>query len=122
MEMQNTSNIQVSDIDKYIEQNIEKKINQLLDTLPQTHTQNDIKMPKMIQEYTVGELYTGTIQTVIEIINEFTALNADRKYLSSKDYFKKLFDIFLKNDRKIFVGIVLVILSFILYFIDGADV
>ena len=117
MQMQNTSNIQ--DIDKYIEQNIEKKINQLLDVLPQNI---DIKTPKMIHEYTIGELYTGTIQTMVDIINEFTALNADRKYLSSKDYGKKLFDIFLKNERKIFVGIVVVILSFIVYFIDGAEI
>lgn len=118
MEMKNnTSNI--VDIDKYIEQNIEKKINQLLDVLPQNV---DIKTPKMIHEYTIGELYTGTIQTVIDIINEFTSLNAERKYLSSKEYGKRIFDIFLQNDRKIFVGIVLVILSFILYFIDSAEV
>lgn len=117
MEMLNTSNI--FDIDKYIEQNIEKKINQILETLPQSSEKN---VPKMIHEYTVGELYSGTIQTVVEIINEFTALNADKKYIDSKEYFKKLFNIFLKKDRKIFVGIVLVILSFILYFIDGAAV
>ena len=117
MALQNTSNI--IDIDKYIEQNIEKKINQLLDVLPQNM---DIKTPKMIHEYTIGELYTGTIQTVIDILNEVTALNADRKYISSKDYGKKIFDIFLKKERKIFVGIVMVILSFILYFIDGASV
>lgn len=115
--MLNSSNI--LEIDKYIEQNIEKKINQLLDTLPQNV---DIKTPKMIHEYTVGELYNGTIQTMVDIINEFTALNAERKYVGSKEYGKKIFDILLKSERKIFVGIVLIILSFILYFIDGAEV
>ena len=69
----------------------------------------------MIHEYTLSELYTGTIQTVIDIINEFTALNADRKYISGQVYRERLFKIIFKDDRKIFLGIVLVILSFILY-------
>lgn len=115
--MQNTSN--VIEIDKYIETNIENKINQLLDSLPQNI---NVNTPKMIHEYTIGELYNGTILTVVEIINEWTVLNTNRKYLSTKEYFKQMFDIFLKSDRKIFVGIVLVILSFIIYFIDGASI
>ena len=76
----------------------------------------------MIHEYTVSELYTGTIQTVIDIINDITILNSDMKYISSQVYRERLFKIFLKDDRKIFLGIILIILSFILYFIDGSDV
>jgi hypothetical protein len=113
-----TSNVLDVDIEKYIESNIENKINQLFDVLPQ---QLDTNAPKMIYEYTIAELYTGTIQTVVNILNDITALNAERKYVSINDYRNTLFNIFFRNDRKIFIGIVLVILSFILYFIDGAD-
>lgn len=112
-----TSNI--SYINKYIEQNVETKINQLMDILPQNQK---IDTPKMIYEYTISELYTGTIQTVIDVLNDLTALSADRKYISGQQYRTKLFDIFLKKERKVFIGIVMVILSFILYFIDGSDV
>jgi hypothetical protein len=112
-----TSNLDIN-VEKYIEKNIENKINQLFDVIPK---QTDIKAPKMIYEYTIGELYSGTIHTVVDIINELTTLNAERKYVSSGDYRQRMFNIFFKNDRKIFIGIVLVILSFILYFIDGAQ-
>lgn len=117
MDNKNTSNI--IDLDKYIENNIEKKINQLLDVLPQKINE---KTPKMIYEYTIEELYNGVINTIINIINEITALNQERKYMETREYIKKILKIFLQNDRKIFVGIVLVILSFIIYFIDGAEV
>jgi len=112
-----TSNF--SYIEKYIEQNVEKKINQLMDILPQNQT---VDTPKMIYEYTISELYTGTIQTVIDVLNDLTVLSSDRKYISGQQYRTRLFEIFLKKERKIFIGIVMVILSFILYFIDGSDV
>jgi len=112
-----TSNF--SHIDKYIELNIEKKINQLLESLPSNVDPHTFTTPKMIYEYTVLELYQGTIQTVIDIINDLTVLSITK--LTGKAYRKQLFNIFLSEDRKIFVGIILVLLSFILYFIDGAE-
>lgn len=111
-----TSNI--SYIENYIEQNVEKKINQLMDILPQNQTVNT---PKMIYEYTISELYMGTIQTVIDILNDMSELTSERKYISGQEYRAKLYDIFLKSERKIYVGIVMVIISFIIYFIDGSD-
>jgi hypothetical protein len=107
-----------TDIEKYIETNIEKKINQLFDVLPSA---DNISMPKMIYQYTVYELYSGTIQTVIDIMNEITALYANKKYINAKEYRVQLLNIFMKDNRKLFIGIMLVILSFILYFIDGAE-
>lgn len=109
----------IFNVEKYIEENVEKKINQLFDVLPR-----DIKAntPKMIYEYTIYELYSGTIQTIIDIINEATELYADKNYLESKVFRKRMFDIIFKDNRKIFVGITFVVLSFIIYFIDGANV
>lgn len=111
-----TSNLQY--IDQYIESNIEKKINQIFEILPQA---DNIKVSKMIHEYTVYELYQGTIQTVLDIINDVTALNAQYNYIDAKVYRTKLVNIFMAPERKIYMGIILVIMSFILYFIDGAD-
>lgn len=106
------------DIEKYIEENIEKKINQFFAVLPQNVTANT---PKMIYEYTIYELYSGTVQTIIDIINESTELYADKNYIESQVFRKRMFDIIFKENRKIFIGISLVVLSFIIYFIDGAN-
>ena len=119
MEIKNeflTSNL--SHIEKYIEENVEKKVNQLFDVLPQDVS---VKIPKMIYDYTILELYSGTIQTIIDIINDTTELYSEKSYIDNKMFRQRLLNIFLKDNRKIFVGISLVILSFILYFIDGAD-
>lgn len=112
---QNTKNIasdnNVLDIDKYIEEKIEKKINSLLETLPD----KDVKPNIPVYNFTVLELYKKTIQTIIDIINEITELYTKDKEITMK----KIYEIALIEDRKIFVGILLVFLSFIVFFIDG---
>jgi len=112
---QNTKNIasdnNVLDIDKYIEEKIEKKINSLLETLPD----KDVKPNIPVYNFTVLELYKKTIQTIIDIINEITELYTNDKEITMK----KIYEIALIEDRKIFVGILLVFLSFIVFFIDG---
>lgn len=110
-----TSNLAL--LDKYIEKNIEQKLNTFFETLP---NKNDIKSPKMIYDLTIFELYNGTLQTTIDIINDITKLNTQQN-MTSVSYRNSLYNIFLKDDRKIYVGILLVILSFIIYFIDGTD-
>lgn len=108
-----------TNLEKYIEENVEKKLNQLLDVLPQDI---NVNTPKMIYEYTIYELYSGTLQTIIDIINELTELHSEKNYIDNNLYRKKMLNIFFQENRKIFVGITLVIISFILYFIDGANV
>lgn len=113
MDLANTSNLEI--LEKYIE----NKINQLFDVLPPNP---DIKIQKMIYEYTVYELYQGTIQTAIDIINDLTSLNTQNMSVKDKAYRKQIFDIFFADHRKLFVGIIMIIFSFILYFIDGASI
>lgn len=113
----NSSNI-LNNIDSYVENIIEKKINQIFDVMPQY---NNVNAKKMIYDYNISELYNSTIETIIDIIDDITKLMADKNYISSKTYWERFQNIILKEDRKIYVGIILVILSFILYFIDGAS-
>lgn len=113
---ENTSNL--GNINKYIEESIEKKFNQLIDILP---SGNNVEIAKKVQDLTVGELYNGTIQTLIDILNEVSSLMSERKYMSTNIYREKLIAVFTKKERKVFIGIVMVILSFVLYFIDGSD-
>lgn len=118
----NTSNI--SPIEKYIEENIEKKINQLLSSIQidKTSPPKNMHYNHDYANYTLNDLYKGTIQTIIDIINDITALLADRAYISNQVFRERLFNIFLNNDRKIFIGIILVFLSIIIYFIDGSSI
>ena len=76
----------------------------------------------MIYEYTIYELYEKTLQTVLDIINDLTELYSNYNYMASKEYRLQLINIFLANDRKLFVGIILILLAIILYFIDGASI
>jgi hypothetical protein len=108
-------------IDQYIEKNIENKINQLFEILPPAQS-SSVNIPRKIYEYTIYELYQQTIQTIIDIINDFTALYSQRKYMDEKAYRQQLFQIFLSQDRRIYIGIFLVFLSLIFYFLDAADI
>lgn len=109
-----------NNIEKYIEKNIEKKLNSLLETLPE-------KLPKepIVSEFhnmTMRELYKNTLQTIIDIINDITETYNKYDYVDFNNYIYIIIDILTKEDRKLYVGIVFIFLSFIIYFIDGASV
>lgn len=115
----NTSNLASIDFDKIIEKKIENKFNQVMDILP---SPENVNIPKSIPDYTISDIYNGIIQTIIDVINEMSELMSERKYMSNKEYREKIFSIFLNQKRRYFLGIILIILSFILYFIDGSSV
>jgi hypothetical protein len=109
-----------SDIEKYIEKQIEIKLNSLLETLPD-------KIPKDLQikpiyNLTIKELYKNTLQTLIDIITDIVDVYSKKDYVNSNNYIYILLSIFTKDDRKIYVGIMLVVMSFIVYFVDGVSV
>lgn len=109
-----------TDIEKYIEKQIEIKLNSLLETLPD-------KIPKDIQvkpvyNLTIKELYKNTLQTLIDIITDIVDVYSKKDYVNNNNYIYILLSIFMKDDRKIYVGIMLVVLSFIVYFVDGVSV
>jgi len=111
--------IKETDIEKYIEKQIELKLNSLLETLPD-------KIPKDLQikpiyNLTIKELYKNTLQTLIDIINDVVDAYSKKDYINNNNYIYILYDIFTKDNRKIYVGIMILILSFIIYFIDGAS-
>jgi hypothetical protein len=111
--------IKETDIEKYIEKQIESKLNSLLETLPD-------KIPKDLQikpiyNLTIKELYKNTLQTLIDIINDVVDAYSKKDYINNNNYIYILYDIFTKDNRKIYVGIMILILSFIIYFIDGAS-
>lgn len=116
-DIDNKNNLDIS-IQRYIEENIEKKINNLLKDLPNKIEEKD----KPVYNLTLLELYNGTLDTIIDIINDLTDIFEKKKFISDKQFKETLYKIFFDNKRKFYIGIILVILSFILYFIDGSSV
>ena len=103
--------------------NVLDKINDFLTTYPQRNAKRSKDgqiTPDTWIDMSVRELFQQTIQTLIDIINDLSNVIADRQFVSGVEYRRQLFDIFAQKDRRIYVGIILIFLSFILYFIDSA--
>jgi len=107
-------------IDKYIEKQIELKLNSLLETLPDTVPKDQHIKP--IYNLTIKELYKNTLQSLIDIINDIIEAYNKKDYINTNNYIFILINIFTKDNRKIYVGIMIVILSFIMYFIDSVSI
>lgn len=107
------------DIKKTIEENIEKKFNDILDKIPITDL--SVKKDNDYINYSIKDLYINTLNTIINIINDIINLINESYYISDKMFiYVKLYDIFFMKDRLLYVGILFVILSFIIYFIDNS--
>ncbi len=76
----------------------------------------------MVYEYTIHELYQNTMQYLIDVINDVANfISIDHKNDSNKEFRNKLLNIFLNENRKLYTGIILIILSLIIYFVDGVS-
>tara|TARA_B110000483_G_C18106577_1_gene507940 strand:+ start:541 stop:909 length:369 start_codon:yes stop_codon:yes gene_type:complete len=113
-----TVDTKLKDIDKYIEETIENKFNILKDSIKLEN-----KTDKNISNLTISELYENTIQYFIDIIKDISSfLTINHKNFSNEEYRNKLFDIFFSKDRVLYSGIVLIFISFIIYFIDNISI
>lgn len=114
------SSVKETDIEKYIEKQIEIKLNSLLETLPDK-VPSDLNI-KPIYNLTIKEIYKKTLQSLIDIITDIVDVYSKKDYVNNNNYIYILMNIFTKDDRKIYVGIMLLVLSFIVYFIDGVSI
>jgi len=108
-----------NDLEKFIEKNIENKINNLLETLP--NNVKNIKDNNNFYDLSLRELYKNTLQTIIDIINDISNAYSN-KYIDNNNYIYVIINILFKEERRLYVGIILLFFSFIIYFIDGASV
>jgi len=68
----------------------------------------------------VGELLRRTLQTAVDILNDLAAVATEASTLSMTQLRRRIFVAFTAPARRLYVGIWLVVLSFVLYFIDSA--
>ncbi len=71
-----------------------------------------------ITELNIGTIYKNTMQTIIDIINDIIILTDN----SSSNIYNDLKEILFKKERQFYIGIIFVILSFVIYFIDGVSI
>jgi hypothetical protein len=70
-----------------------------------------------ITELNISDIYKNTIQTIIDIINDITIILND-----SKNIYGDIMNILIKKERQFYIGIIFIILSFVIYFIDGVSI
>ena len=79
------------------------------------------KNPKStIMDLSVREVLRRTVGTAIDIIEDISRVLSERHQMSNAELRKSLFGVFTQPERRMYVGLWLVFLSFVLYFIDSA--
>ena len=96
-----------------------EKIQKFLDTYPTTlPPEKDPNTPWV--KLPLQEIYKRTLQTAMDVINDMSTILSQKEYISSASFRRKLVTAFTREDRRLYIGIWLIFLSFILYFIDSA--
>ena len=95
------------------------KIQKFLDTYPQSIlTDKNASTPVM--KLSLHELFKRCLQTAIDVLNDLSELITHKDTLGSTMFRRKVIQTFTEPQRRFYVGIWLVVLSFIVYFIDSA--
>lgn len=95
------------------------QINSFLEKYPTVIPKDRLPTTPLTQ-LSVKEIYRRTIQVIIDIINEVSEIISQKNYTSQATFRRRLFEVFTKPERRLYVGLLLVFLSFILYFVDSA--
>lgn len=101
------------------QQKMVEKIQEFLDkyptTLPPEKDPNTpwVKLPLQV-------IYKRTLQTAIDVIMDVSNILSQKDFLSNASFRRKLVVAFTREDRRLYIGLWLIILSFIIYFIDSA--
>lgn len=96
-----------------------EKIQRFLDTYPAT-IPLDKRPDAPYFKLSLQEIYKRCLKTAIDIVSDVSAILTMKDGMSVATFRRRLFETFTLPDRKFYVGIWLVFLSFVLYFIDSA--
>lgn len=101
-------------------QALETKINTFLDAYPKAQPIDQQKNAPMTQ-LSIREIYRRCLHVMIDIINDISRIMSERDTLSSADLRRQLFLALTNPERRLYVGIWLLFLSIVLYFIDASS-
>lgn len=95
-----------------------EKINEFLKKYPKVIPADKNPDANIIQ-LSLKEILRRTIDVSVELLNDISSAFSDKDYISSAQFRQRIFKAFTMKERRMYVGIILVFLSFILYFIDS---
>jgi len=70
-------------------------------------------------DISISDIYKNSIQIIIDIINDVTVLLGN---YNSNTIFTDIYNIIFKTERMFYIGIIFIIISFVIYFIDGVNI
>lgn len=100
-------------------QEIEQKINKFLEDYPNI-VNPDTKKNAKITDLSIKEVVQRSVQTSIDVIEDVSDIISNRDYMTAVELRRNVFLAFTKKERRVYIGIWCIFLSFILYFIDSA--
>jgi hypothetical protein len=108
--------------DPFLQQDTINKINQFLNTYPSSKASVNYKDATTgpWTDLPVKTLYYKTIHALIDIINDFSEILSNMDSDDSTTTRRKLVKALFQKDRRVYVGMIFIFLSFVLYFIDAA--
>jgi len=95
------------------------KINDFLKKYPSVIPADKNPQSNIVQ-LSMKEILRRTINVTVDILNDLSETFSNRPYMSYAEFRRDIFKAFTREDRRLYVGILLVVFSFILYFIDSA--
>jgi hypothetical protein len=108
--------------DPLIQKNTIDKINKFLNIFPSSKAFPDYKADNAgpWTDLPLKTLYYKTIQTLIDLINDISDIISNMESETSAETRSKVIKSLFQKDRRVYVGIIFIFLSFVLYFIDAA--
>lgn len=74
-----------------------------------------------ITDISLRQLTHRSLKSAVAVVNDVSDLLGKRETLSSADFRRQMVKAFTAPERRMYVGIWLVVLSFVLYFIDSSS-
>ena len=94
------------------------RINRFLEDYPKLAKTVDTNAP--IQELSLVTILNKMVQVAVGIVDDVSAAISDSDHTDRTSFRRALIAAFTREDRRMYVGLFLIVLSFILYFIDSA--
>ena len=95
------------------------KINTFLARFPQSLPVEE-QPTKTFTDYSLKFIYKNTLKTMIDIIEDVSSAITNSQYTDSASTRRAIAHSFLREERRFYVGLTIIFLSAIVYFIDSA--
>lgn len=99
---------------------LEKKINTFLEAYPKAQP-IDQRKDAPITQLSIREIYRRALHVMIDIVNDISRIITERDTLSAANFRRELFYAITNPERRLYVGLWLVFISIVLYFIDSSS-